>query len=310
MSYLDHYYLIKPFIPRRFQFALRRVLVRRKLKEAAAVWPIDTKAGGAPPGWPGWPNKKRFALVLTHDVETAIGLKRIQPLSELEDELGFKSIFNIVGGDYPVEYRTIEYLQDRGFEVGVHGYSHQGNAFRSREVFEAQRDKINKLLKEWGAAGFRSPSMYHNLDWIGQLDIAYDMSTFDTDPFEPQPDGMRTIFPFWFQSNGNQGYVELPYTLPQDHTLFLLLKETSVDIWKEKLDWIVSCGGMALSLTHPDYMHMDQGPCCPAEYPIDYYRELLQYVKDRYEGLYWNCLPGEMACFWKEHIVTIKKNKG
>ena len=29
------------------------------------------------------------------------------------------------------------------------------------------------------------------------LNIAYDASTFDTDPFEPQPDGVNTIFPFW-----------------------------------------------------------------------------------------------------------------
>ena len=38
--------------------------------------------------------------------------------------------------------------------------------------------------------------MYHNLDWIHDLDIYYDASTFDTDPFEPQPDGFKTIYPF------------------------------------------------------------------------------------------------------------------
>ncbi|MBC7999552.1 MAG: prolyl oligopeptidase family serine peptidase, partial [Leptolyngbya sp.] len=33
-------------------------------------------------------------------------------------------------------------------------------------------------------------------------------------------------------------YVELSYTLPQDSTLFLLLRETTPAIWKLKLDWI------------------------------------------------------------------------
>jgi len=35
-------------------------------------------------------------------------------------------------------------------------------------------------------SGFSLPSMHHNLEWIGELDIEYDASTFDTDPFEPQ----------------------------------------------------------------------------------------------------------------------------
>ena len=45
--------------------------------------------------------------------------------------------------------------------------------------------------------GFRTPTMFHHLEWTGELDIEYDSSTFDTDPFEPQPDGVGTIFPFW-----------------------------------------------------------------------------------------------------------------
>jgi len=47
------------------------------------------------------------------------------------------------------------------------------------------------------ASGFRSGFMLRNLDWFAYLDVQYDASTFDTDPFEPQPDGGHTIFPFW-----------------------------------------------------------------------------------------------------------------
>ena len=100
--------------------------------------------------------------------------------------------------------------------------------------------------------------MHHNLEWIHDLDIEY-ASTFDTDPFEPQSDGVGTIFPFWVSGNSNQkGYVELPYTLPQDFTLFILMKEKNIDIWKQKLDWIAENGGMALVNTHPDYMNFDE----------------------------------------------------
>ena len=39
--------------------------------------------------------------------------------------------------------------------------------------------------------------MQHNLQWLHALNAEYDSSTFDTDPFEPEPDGVGTIFPFW-----------------------------------------------------------------------------------------------------------------
>ena len=165
--------------------------------------------------------------------------------------------------------------------------------FHRRRAFDRKAQRINNYLREWNAVGFRSAYMLRNLDWIQDLDIAYDACTFDTDPFEPQPDGVDTIFPFWVprrseagswrsevgnrtseirgqRSEANSlnsqlstlnhprsGYVELPYTLPQDSTLFLLLKEKTNEIWKTKLDWIAQHGGMALLDTHPDYMRFD-----------------------------------------------------
>lgn len=226
MNFLDAYYLIKPLIPRRMQIAARRRVVKRQRAKYKDVWPINEQAGKPPEGWPGWPEEKKFALVLTHDVESRRGLEKVLPLARLEEKRGFRSCFNFVGQDYPVFEQIRKTLLDMGFEVGLHGLTHKGNLFRSRRVFDKQKAEINRLLKEWGAKGFRVPSMYHNLKWLGELDIEYDMSTFDTDPFEPQPDGVGTIFPFWVPPSPNgSGFVELPNTLPQDHTLFILLKE-------------------------------------------------------------------------------------
>jgi glycosyltransferase involved in cell wall biosynthesis len=149
----------------------------------------------------------------------------------------------------------------------------------------------------------------HKLDWLHQLNVAYDASTFDTDPFEPQPEGRHTIFPFWVPQPGtnheapitNQsaalrnGYVELPYTLPQDSTLFILLRETTPRIWMQKLDWIAEHGGMVLLDAHPDYMSFDGSPQTATEYPVAFYREFLTYLKTRYAGEYWNALPKEVA---------------
>jgi hypothetical protein len=110
---------------------------------------------------------------------------------------------------------------------------------------------------------------------------------------------VRTIFPFWVNKNGSPlGYVELPYTLPQDFTLFIIFHEKNIDIWKRKLDWIAGHGGMALLITHPDYMNFNNGRLGAEEYPAHYYGQLLTYIKERYAGQYWNPLPKEMARFW------------
>ena len=141
-----------------------------------------------------------------------------------------------------------------GFEVGVHGLNHDGKLYSSKAEFDRRAKRINRYLKEWNAVGFRSPAMHHNLEWLKALNIEYDASTFDTDPFEPQPDGVGTIFPFWVARDDGTGYVELPYTLPQDFTLFVLMKERTIDIWKKKLDWIAEKGGMAL-IEHASGLH-------------------------------------------------------
>ncbi len=131
------------------------------------------------------------------------------------------------------------------------------------------------------------------------LDILHSTSTFDSDPFEPQPDGIRTIFPLWV-SNSRQphrGFIELPYTLPQDHLLFVIMRHTNIDIWKKKLSWIADKGGMALLNTHSDYMGGNGNTLSLEEYPIDYYIEFLEYVKSTYKGKYWHGLPRELVSF-------------
>lgn len=298
------YYHLKPFVPRCLQIFLRRKMVLRKRLLYRNVWPINNKAHKKPDEWPGWPGQKQFAFVLTHDVDTAKGQERCRDLMLLEEDLGFRSSFNFVPERYEVSSDLRDCLTKNGFEVGVHGLNHDGRLFQSKEIFQVRSYKINQYLKEWKAVGFRSPAMHHNLEWIHDLEIEYDASTFDTDPFEPQSDGVRTIFPFWVSGNSAQkGYVELPYTLVQDFTLFVLMKEHSIDIWKQKLDWIAKSGGMVLVNTHPDYINFNGMKSSIEEYPAEYYEELLTYIKNKYDGQYWHVLPKEIACFCKQRLA-------
>lgn len=305
MAIMRIFYLIKPIVPRSIQIFLRRILTRLKRSRFSDIWPIDNRSEEPPIEWKGWPNQKRFALVLTHDVESNQGHEKCEKLMRLEQELGFRSSFNFVPERYFVSSRLRYKLTANGFEVGVHGLNHDGKLYASEKIFNQRSERINHYLKEWDAVGFRSPAMHHNFEWIHQLNIEYDASTFDTDPFEPQPDGVGTIFPFFVDGKPNRkGYVELPYTLPQDYTLFILMKEKNIDIWKKKLDWIAQKGGMALINTHPDYMNFINGKFQQEEYPVQYYENFLKYIKSEYNGHYWNVLSKDLSQFWREKAKT------
>lgn len=299
------YYWIKPWLPDFLRLAIRRWWAKRARAECEGEWPILESAGTAPPDWSGWPEQQKFAFVLTHDVESARGLHRVKQLAELEISMGFRSSFNFIPeGPYQVSRELRQWLIDRGFEVGVHDHRHDGHLYRSRSHFLASASRINHYLKEWNAVGFRSGFMFHKLDWIHDLDISYDSSTFDTDPFEPQPDGAGTIFPFWVKGRDGTGYMELPYTLVQDSTLFVMLKEKTNDIWKRKLDWIASRGGMALLTVHPDYVAFDGRKPQRDEFPIACYAEFLAWVHRTHRGQYWSTLPREVADFCRDKVYV------
>ncbi len=304
-----YYYTIKPFIPRWMQISLRRHLVRWQRERYKDVWPIHNASSAPPENWAGWPDGKKFALVLTHDVDTEKGQQRCRQLAEMEMELGFRSSFNFVPKRYSVSADLRRYLVENGFEVGVHGLYHDGKYYHSREEFKQRAKLINQYLREWNAVGFRSPSMLHNLEWILDLDIEYDSSTFDTDPFEPQADGVHTIFPFIVRGGNGRRYVELPYTLPQDFTLFVLMKEKGIDVWKTKLQWVAERGGMALVNAHPDYMNFSGAALQREEYPSEYYRDFLAYVKAQFGGQYWGALPREVAQFAAEGAEPVRQSR-
>ena len=290
------YYRFKPYLPWRLRMGARRIVAGLQRGRYAQTWPINELAGRRPPGWPGWPDGKKFALVFTHDVEGSGGLAKCRQLMRLEQTLGFRSSFNFIPeGEYRVSSGLRDELVQNGFEVGVHDLRHDGKLYWRRREFPENARSINRYLKEWGASGFRSGFMLHDPECLNDLDIEYDASTFDTDPFEPQPEGVNTIFPFWVPRPGGGGYVELPYTLPQDSTLFLVLQEKSPEIWKRKLDWIARRGGMALVNVHPDYIAFDGQKMAAAEYPVAQYGQFLRHIQENYGGQYWNALPREVA---------------
>jgi hypothetical protein len=299
------FYALKPLIPRSSQIALRRMIAKNWRRKYAHIWPIDPGSATPPQGWPGWPGGKEFALVLSHDVDTRKGYDNVLKLADLEEQMGFRSQFCFVPERYgEIEMGLIGELRRRGFGIAVHGLNHDGKLFNSKEIFEQGAQRINAYLGQWGTRAFTTPSMIRNHEWMSaQLDVDYCVSTFDTDPFEPQSEGAGTIFPYWVQSDLPQRqFLELPYTLVQDFTLFVLLGEKSIDTWTQKLDWIASKGGMALLNSHPDYMNFGSGPNSLEEYTSASFCDFLKYVQCRHGERHWHALPSQLFDFLEAHM--------
>jgi peptidoglycan/xylan/chitin deacetylase (PgdA/CDA1 family) len=226
--------------------------------------------------------------VLTHDVETARGYEAIPGLLELERSLGYRSSWNLVPGGYDVDVRKVERLVGDGFEVGVHGWRHDGRDFVSHDVFRARLPQIRRHAELWGAQGFRAPSSLRVWEWMPELGFDYDSSYSDTAPFEPQPGGCCSVLPFF-----NEDLVELPVTMPQDHTLFVILGEHDEALWRTKAEIVRGLDGMALMLTHPDYATPPR---------LAAYRRLL----DEYQGdeSAWRALPREVSAWWRARAAS------
>jgi len=305
------YYLIKPLLPRFVIRMLRRYYTNPLDQKIKADWPVDSRyvlfqweiirqllivTGKQSISYKNfWPENHRFAFVLTHDIETATGQEFAREIADLEEKLGFRSSFNFVLERYALDFKLIDELRERGFEVGCHGLKHDGKLYNSKTEFAKRAKTINARVKEFEMVGFRSPLTHRNPDWMQVLDIEYDSSFFDTDPFEPIPGGVMSIWPYFLGH-----FVELPYTLIQDYTLTAVLGETTPQLWLDKVEFIKEYYGMALLNTHPDYL-IDNNT-------LKIYTDFLLSM-NKSDG-YWHALPRDVARWWKARIIPSEIDAG
>ena len=299
------YYAVKPFVPRRLAVLLRRLYRMSMTPSVDLGWPVEPRYARflwevaqqirvlrRQPVLPFihfWPHGQHFAFVITHDVETGEGQRLARELAELDASYGFRSSFNFVAEDYRLDLDLIEHLRERGFEVGMHGVHHDGRAFGSRAKFLRQAERINRHLKRVNAVGLRTPLTHRHPEWMQALDVEYDLSFFDTDPFEPLAGGTMSLWPFTIGR-----FLELPYTLVQDYTATAILNETTPRIWLQKVDFIKAYHGLALVNAHPDYLKVGQ--------TRRVYESFLTAMRSRAD--FWNPLPCEAARWWRARSRT------
>jgi hypothetical protein len=308
---LRAYYRLRPAIPRPAQIALRRLLARAQPRPAFPAWPLETalhdlyaallrfaaQVAAEPVPWLApWPAGKRWALVLTHDVETRAGYEHLGLLRDIELEAGYRSSWNFVPRRYAVEDRVVRDLWEAGFEVGVHGLYHDGRDLESRALLERRLPEIRAYAERWRAVGFRSPATHRAWELMPLLRFDYDSSYPHSDPFEPIPGGCLSWLPFQ-----NDGLVELPITLPQDHTLLVILRQPAERVWREQASFLRERGGMALLLTHPDYLLAPEARAM--------YRRFLEAFASDPQA--WRALPREVSAWWRRRAAsTIERRDG
>jgi len=299
------YYALKPLLPRWLTRRMKRVYGAHRAGARRLAWPIESRyvrfqfgivsnlleilGRASLPFIDFWPDGRRFAFVLTHDVETAEGQAFAPNVAGIDAEFGFRSCFNFVPERYRLDRGLMDELSARGFEIGVHGLNHDGRDFESLDQFMRRATRMNEFIDDFAAVGFRSPLTHRNPDWMQALDIEYDGSFFDTDPYEPMAGGTMSIWPFQMGH-----FVELPYTLAQDYTVTEVLGETTANVWLEKVDFIRANHGMALLNTHPDYLRK------PHTRRI--YSELLAAMRERAD--FHHALPREIARWWRTRAAA------
>ena len=299
------YYFIRPLMPVAVRKHLQRQYFRGWEKIPFPKWPVDFSTEklfeqlllvsmnarnikSLPFIW-FWPEGAPSCAIMTHDVETAAGRDFCIQLMDINDSFGIKSAFQVVPEKrYGVPQDLLDAIRTRGFELNVHDLNHDGHLMKSREEFLRRSAHINQHGRKFQASGFRSAMLHRNLEWYDALDFSYDMSVPNVAHLDPQRGGCCTVFPFF-----NGKLLELPVTMTQDYSLFHILRDYSLDRWKQQIELIMENHGLMNFIVHPDYI-IGARERQVYEALLDYLRSLKQQ-----KGV-WLALPGEVDRWWRE----------
>jgi hypothetical protein len=237
-----------------------------------------------------WPDGHKACAIVTHDIETVAGRDFTSRLVDIDESFDIRSSIQIVPEKrYEIPEGFLAELRSRGVEINLHGLDHEGNLFEDWQVFREAARKINDYAERFGARGFRSPVMYRKADWFKELSFSYDMSYPTVARLEPQSGGCCTLLPYSLPG----GMTELPLTTSQDYTLFYMLRNYDMAVWKQQVGLVLEGHGLLSFIVHPDYVQSAKAQAV--------YRQLLtEIAKCRDDQRVWTPLPGEVDRWWRE----------
>jgi len=311
------YYLVRTLLPVSVRRHLQRAYFSDWQSRPFPAWPVDFTvdilheeflrlsmyAAGVqrvPFVW-FWPDGAPNCLIMTHDVETRAGRDFTSQLMDLDESYGIKASFQVIPEnryDVPDEY--VQEIRKRGFEFNIHDLNHDGRLYQKREEFLRRAKKINAYTHQYKATGFRAGAMYHVLDWYDAYEFSYDMSLTNVAHLEPRPGGCCTVFPFFIGR-----ILELPLTTAQDYSVFHILNDYSIGLWKKQLNLIRQRNGLMSFITHPDYLINNRARKV-YEMLLDYLGQMVNREK------IWAALPGEVDHWWRarSQMKLVQKGSG
>src|SRR6266849_3533081 len=146
------YYRLRPLTNLKVRKQIQKFRARNWKKQSFPNWPVDTtvedicetlllmsmEAKGVdrvPFVW-FWPGGASGCLMMTHDVETSTGRDRCTALMDVDDSFGIKAAFGIVPEErYEVSPSLLESMRNRGFELVIQDFNHDGQLFDNKEEF-------------------------------------------------------------------------------------------------------------------------------------------------------------------------------
>jgi hypothetical protein len=310
------YYLVRPLLPVGVRKHLQKLRLRGWEKISFPHWPVDRTVDNLmeqalllamqaqnlkeiPFVW-FWPDGASSCALMTHDVETSLGVDLCPMLMDANDSFGIKASFQVIPEErYHVTPVFLQSIRDRGFEIVVHDLNHDGHLFRDRDCFAERAPKINAYGKKFGAAGFRAGVLYRNQSWFDLLDFEYDMSVPNVAHLDPQRGGCCTVMPYFIGD-----VLEIPVTMTQDYTLFHILDDYSTTLWERQTELIMEKHGLISVVIHPDYI-------TTARAKKTYQALLAHLARLKAERNLWVTMPVEVNRWWRQRSqMTIVEDRG
>ncbi len=227
----------------------------------------------------------RPAVVLTHDVDNALGFEGIRRMLDAEESLDLESNWYVVNEAKNAFFDEFPELRKRSF---MHGLNH--SCLLLEEVNRSPASLSEEIKKNSVNRGFRAPWLHYSpemFDCLQAAGVAHDSSVPSFENFTPfmSPGGCGEIIPFKpfnFKRRGFHSFVEYPVTAYQDYAFYTIFRSTQqrmFEYYASRLDFVVSNNGVFNFLTHPD--EKDSG----STEGIKIYRRVLERVSEKYADI-------------------------
>jgi len=214
---------------------------------------------------------KRAVVCLCHDVDTREGAAFVKEMAAINQHFGVAATFQfLTGDDYPLDPALLKALAEGGFEIGLHGLTHdQGFAFRDEATMLEQLSRALNALEGFDVVGYRSPALSLSdqlLRQLKRLHLLYDSSFQIASPFY---NSVKLPFPVYLKP---YGIWELPLMVQDDN--YLRDTRTQEDVMLDSMHRFIRetvlLNGACVILMHPHNMMGRK----------EFYKRLLKMLKE------------------------------